>query len=105
MSETSASIKAWGDETFGKATDPVKLVERAEIEMAELKDALAAGDMPEAGKEAADVVILLHRLIGDLGKDLGDEVDAKMAINRTREWVSAGDGTGSHSKKSAWEEP
>ena len=100
MTETSATIKAWGNETFGRAMDPVKLVERAEVEMAELKEALAAGDAPEAGKEAADVVILLHRLMGDLGKDLSAEVDAKMAINRTREWISAGDGTGSHSKKS-----
>lgn len=103
MNETSKTIKAWGDETFGKAMDPVRLVERAEIEMAELKEALATGDMSEAGKEAADVVILLHRLMGDLGKDLAKEVDAKMAINRTREWVSAGDGTGSHSKKSTRE--
>lgn len=103
MNETSETIKAWGDETFGKAMDPVKLVERAEIEMAELKEALAAGDEKEAGKEAADVVILLHRLMGDLGKDLSAEVDAKMAINRTREWISAGDGTGSHSKKSPGE--
>ena len=100
MSETSQTIKAWGDETFGKAMDPVKLVERAEIEMAELKDALTAGDMTEAGKEAADIVILLHRLMGDLGKDLSAEVDAKMAINRDRKWMSAGDGTGSHTAKS-----
>lgn len=96
MSETSATIKAWGDATFGRAKDPVKLVERAELEMAELKEALAAGDMAEAGKEAADVVILLHRLMGDLGKDLSTEVDAKMAINRNRKWISAGDGTGRH---------
>ena len=96
MSETSATIKAWGDVTFGRAKDPVKLVERAELEMAELKEALAAGDMAEAGKEAADVVILLHRLMGDLGKDLSTEVDAKMAINRNRKWISAGDGTGRH---------
>ncbi|MAK59989.1 MAG: nucleotide pyrophosphohydrolase [Ponticaulis sp.] len=96
MIETSQTIKAWGDETFGKAMDPVKLVERAEVEMAELKEALAAGDLPEAGKEAADVVILLHRLMGDLGKELSAEVDAKMAINRERQWISAGDGTGRH---------
>ena len=96
MIETSQTIKAWGDETFGKAMDPVKLVERAEVEMAELKEALAAGDLPEAGKEAADVVILLHRLMGDLGKELSAEVEAKMAINRERQWISAGDGTGRH---------
>ena len=100
MTEPSSSICVWGDETFGKVKDPVSLVTRAEAELTELKDALIAGDMPEAGKEAADVTILLHRLMAILGKDLSDEVDAKMAINRAREWQSAGDGTGSHSKKS-----
>lgn len=100
MTETSSSICAWGDETFGKVSDPVKLAERAELELTELKEALIAGDVTEAGKEAADVTILLHRLMAVLGKDLSDEVDAKMAINRAREWQSAGDGTGSHSQKS-----
>jgi len=28
--------------------------------------------------------------------DLNEQVDAKMAINRTRTWKSAGDGTGGH---------
>lgn len=103
MAETSASILAWGDETFGKISDPVAFVTRVETELTELKEALIAGDVTEAGKEAADVTILLHRLMGTPGKDLNVEVDAKMAINRQREWVSAGDGTGSHSKKSPTE--
>ena len=63
MTETSSSICVWGDETFGKVKDPVSLVTRAEAELTELKDALIAGDMTEAGKEAADVTILLHRLM------------------------------------------
>ena len=100
MQETSQSILAWGDETFGPITDPARFIERAEQELTELKEALRDGNTREAGKEAADVVILLHRLMGALGKDLMDEVDAKMAINRQREWMSAGDGTGSHTKKS-----
>lgn len=103
MVETSASILRWGDETFGKVSDPVALVKRAETELTELKDALIAGDQAEAGKEAADVAILLHRLMGVLGKDLSDEVDAKMAINRKREWASAGDGTGGHTRKTSTE--
>ena len=99
MAETSASILSWGDETFGKVSDPVKLVERAELELTELKEALIAQDEPEAAKEAADVVILLHRLMGVLGRDLNAEVDAKMAINRNRKWAAAGDGTGGHTQK------
>lgn len=100
MRETSASILRWGDETFGKVSDPVALVDRAALELSELKDALTSGDVTEAGREAADTAILLHRLMGLLGKDLNSEVDAKMAINRTRTWMSAGDGTGRHTHKS-----
>ena len=99
MAETSASILSWGDETFGKVKNPLALVERAGLELAELKDALIADDKPEAAKEAADVAILLHRLMGVLGRDLGAEVDAKMAINRKRKWAPAGDGTGDHTEK------
>ncbi len=94
--ETSLSIRDWGDEIFGEVADLTALVARARIEMDELEAALTEGDLKEAGKEAADVVILLHRLMGLIGKDLSSEVDAKMAINRTRKWKAAGDGTGGH---------
>ncbi len=52
--------------------------------------------MAEMGREAADVVILLHRLVALAGMDLSEQVDAKMAINRARKWKAAGDGTGGH---------
>lgn len=96
MAETSKTILVWGDETFGKVQDPVALVKRAAEEMDELIEALENGDTDEAGKEAADVTILLHRLMGTLNKELADEVDKKMKINRNRTWKSAGDGTGGH---------
>ena len=94
--ETSQTIKNWGDETFGDVSDLTALVHRARGEMDELLDALSANDHDEAGREAADVAILLHRLMGLIGKDLSDEVDAKMTINRNRKWKAAGDGTGGH---------
>lgn len=94
--ETSKSIREWGDAVFGAPQDLTVLVKRARVEMDELEQALRAGDMEEAGREAADVVILLHRLAGILGHDLLDQVDAKMAINRARKWKAAGDGTGGH---------
>ena len=103
MAETSASILAWGDETFGKVNEPTALVASAAVELAELQEALRDGAPDEAGKEAADVAILLHRLMGVLGKDLAEEVDAKMAINRTREWAATGDGTGGHTAKAPQE--
>lgn len=94
--ETSNTIRVWGDATFGEVNDLAALVVRARGEMDELEQALRAGDMAEAGLEAADVVILLHRLVALAGMDLNEQVDAKMAINRARTWKAAGDGTGGH---------
>lgn len=94
--ETSQTIREWGDATFGAPSDLTVLVQRARVEMDELEEALRAGDTNEAGREAADVVILLHRIAGILGRDLYEQVDAKMAINRARTWKAAGDGTGGH---------
>lgn len=94
--ETSKSICAWGDATFGHVSDLCALTARARGELAELEEALRAGDFPAAGGEAADVAILLHRLAWLMGLDLADEVDAKMRINRARTWAAAGDGTGGH---------
>jgi NTP pyrophosphatase (non-canonical NTP hydrolase) len=94
--ETSKSIRDWGDAIFGAPQDLTVLVKRARVEMDELEQALLDGDYAEAGMEAADVVILLHRLAGLLGHELHEQVDAKMEINRARKWKSAGDGTGGH---------
>lgn len=94
--ETSKTIREWGDAVFGAPTDLTVLVKRARVEMDELEQALREGDHAEAGREAADVVILLHRLTGILGLELSEQVDAKMAINRARKWKSSGDGTGGH---------
>ena len=94
--ETSSTIRTWSDATFGAPSDLTVLVARARLEMDELEQAIREGDMAEAGREAADVVILLHRLAGILGLELNEQVDAKMAINRARKWKTTGDGTGSH---------
>jgi NTP pyrophosphatase (non-canonical NTP hydrolase) len=94
--ETSKSICDWGDETFGKVSDLSALVARARGELDELDQAIRADDTAEIGREAADVAILLHRLVALAGMDLAAEVDAKMAVNRARKWKAAGDGTGGH---------
>lgn len=70
MSETSRSIGAWGAAAFGPVLDPAALIDRALVEMSELRDAAAQGDMTEIGAEAADVAILLHRLLDEYGLDL-----------------------------------
>ncbi|MGE0044699.1 MAG: nucleotide pyrophosphohydrolase [Hyphomonadaceae bacterium] len=94
--ETSASIAAWGGETFGPVADFTVLVQRARGEFDELERAVGAGDAEEIGAEAADVVILLHRLCGLLGVELSEQVDSKMQINRARRWIASGDGVGRH---------
>lgn len=99
MVETSNSIDRWGQDTFGDVSNPLALVKRAQVELDELFEAVVSNNITEAGHEAADVTILLHRLMAILGKDLAKEVDAKMQINRHRKWSAAGDGTGGHIKK------
>ena len=94
--ETSATIRAWGEATFGAVADLAVLTGRARIEFAELEEALKTGDPGAIGAEAADIVILLHRLCGLLDRDLSAEVDAKMAVNRARRWRASGDGVGEH---------
>ena len=94
--ETSKSIRDWGDETFGKVSNLSALVACARGELDELDHAIWTNDTAEIGREAADVVILLHRLVALAGMDLAAEVDAKMAVNRARKWKAAGDGTGGH---------
>ncbi len=94
--ETSKTIREWGDATFGKVSDLSALVARARGELDELDLAIRTNDTAEIGREAADVVILLHRLVALTGMDLAAEVDAKMAVNRARKWKAAGDGTGGH---------
>jgi NTP pyrophosphatase (non-canonical NTP hydrolase) len=94
--ETSASIAVWGTETFGPVSDLAVLTRRARAEFDELEAALASADAAHIAEEAADVVILLHRLVGLLQRDLASEIDAKMDINRKRQWRPSGDGVGQH---------
>jgi NTP pyrophosphatase (non-canonical NTP hydrolase) len=96
MRETSQSIREWGDAAFGEVKDLAALVARARSELAEVEEAVRANNVAEIGREAADVAILLHRLVALAGMDLSEEVDAKMAVNRKRIWLAAGDGTGGH---------
>lgn len=88
--ETWESINRWCDDTFGPATIE-RTVERAKEEFIELEGAMA--DPAHAAIEAADVVIILCRIPG-----FAEALQAKMAINRKREWRTLGDGSGYHVK-------
>ena len=61
-------------------------------------EAVQTSEIEEIGKETADVVILLMRVLEQHGLELSDEVTKKMAENRARSWQPKGDGTGSHVK-------
>lgn len=124
--ETSASIAAWQNATFGPATtDPQRLMEtraivvdtfealshvdlsvrrpnlsraiRAAEELAELIRLLMVDDAdPKAPREVADIDIVLRGIDAAHGVERADEVDSKMAINRKRRWSVTGDGHGQH---------
>ncbi|WP_085902135.1 dATP/dGTP pyrophosphohydrolase domain-containing protein [Kiloniella majae] len=94
--ETQATICDWAEETFGPVKNPNDLLKRALLETTELSEAIEENNIKEIGKETADVVILLYRLLDQYGLDLNKEINEKMTINRARKWKSKGDGTGSH---------
>lgn len=96
MMENQATISAWCDATFGKASN-ARVATRANEEMAELLRAVTEDENhPKAIEEAADIVIILFRLADRMGKNLMTEVDRKMAINRARQWQTTADGHGYH---------
>ena len=94
--ETPESISQWALETFGEACDKTDLVRRAKQEMDELIEAIEADNKAEIANEAADILILLYRLIHESDLDIQTIIDEKMAVNRARKWQKAGDGTGKH---------
>ncbi|WP_421781522.1 dATP/dGTP pyrophosphohydrolase domain-containing protein [Kiloniella litopenaei] len=96
--ETQTTICDWAEKTFGPVKNANDLLKRAMLETTELSEAIAENNIKEIGKETADVVILLYRLLDQYGLDLNKEINEKMAINRARKWKSKGDGTGSHIK-------
>ncbi len=96
--ETQESIASWAEDTFGPVAQHVVLVDRAMVELAELRDAVDGNNSDEIGKEAADVVILLYRILELNDRDLHTEVTLKMVENRARRWKAKGDGTGNHIK-------
>ena len=101
MKETQASIYQWVRGQFGEPKDNWQILGRAEEEFEELREALHmraihGGHQEIVVEEIADVVIVLSQIAERLGLGLGEAIDRKMAINRAREWVTNGDGTGQH---------
>lgn len=129
MKETTASIAAWQNETFGPATTTWERIDRSDEkmrgamwraktadlsiprpnlsrairaaeELAELIETLVENDNdPHACTEVADVQIVLAGIPAVHGQEQSDLVDAKMAVNRARRWTTTGDGHGQHVKE------
>lgn len=94
--ETQRTISDWANATFGPSSSNARCASRANNEMSELVDALVSDDQhPKAIEEAADVVIVLYRLVDRMGGDMHAAIDAKMKINRERRWTIAS-GHGQH---------
>lgn len=96
--ETQKTVAEWANQTFGPVSRQEIPVDRALVEMEELREAVISGDKMEISKETADVVILLMRLMENHGLEITDSVNQKMQENRQRTWLPKGDGTGSHIK-------
>lgn len=96
--ETQDSITRWARATFGAKISNARIGARANTEMAELLRELAQSkpNPAKVAEEVADVVIVLMRLLSQLGITLASAVDRKMATNRKRKWVRTGVGIGQH---------
>lgn len=101
--ETQQSVYQWAVAAFGEKSSNLRVAERAQGEMDELRQKLMADDNHvDAGEEVADTVIVLMRLAEELGIDLQKMINEKMAVNRERTWKPDGTGVGYHvSDKSA----
>jgi hypothetical protein len=79
---------------------PILVTSRANKAMSNLLRALT---MDDASQKAGEILLtLLGQLRGvcvPLGCDLGEEIDKKMMINRSREWKLDGSGHGYHVRK------
>jgi hypothetical protein len=71
MRETQQTISAWIEETFGPVDNNLRVVARANEEMAEVLRCISAGRPYDGlGEECADVAICLCRLAARMGFDL-----------------------------------
>ena len=93
--ENQYSVGKWAYETFGETT-ALRSAVRANNEMSELLTKLSIDDTLKASEEIADIIICLFRLSCILGVDIDSAIDAKMCINRSREWELDGYGNGQH---------
>jgi len=99
MPNWQSEIGKWAEEAFGPIHDRARVAARANEEMAELLRAATSGaPIEKIAEECADIVIILARIAHAGGFDLLQEVQRKMAVNRTRTWTQDGTGHGYHER-------
>jgi hypothetical protein len=100
--ETAETICKWADEAFGPVKDYKAAGERAAKEMLELIEETLKSPTHltyDAAFEAADVCIVLMRMVQAGGYSFQAVLDSKMRVNRDRRWVPDGTGHGQHLKE------
>lgn len=113
MKENQRTISDWGNQTFGP-NSPLAIATRMNVEVAELLNCLQnlqetegrvitqnrldeiCAMRKEAGRECADVYIMLVQIADALGIDLHEQSDEKMAVNRNRTWERTATGKMQH---------
>src|SRR6266513_5718313 len=104
--ETIRSIQTWGLDTFG-ASDTLAAFAKLVEEVGELSVAIRREGPDQMAEEIADVIVTaIH--CGSGGRcirDIQTALNAKMVINRNREWSLKGDGTGDHVVRASQDPP
>lgn len=99
MIENQRTITDWAIKTFGYPTHGSVLIDRLVKEVEELRAIKYWDSDDELDRlimECADIYIILVQITDCFGFDLHSCVDHKMMINRSRKWISFGNGTGQH---------
>ena len=99
--ETQLTVTEWATDTFGEPDNTMAILDRMMEEIKELKWELIkelgeGGNARAVGRELADVTVFIYQLAQHSGIDLFTEIDDKMSINRSRNWVVTENGVGQH---------
>jgi NTP pyrophosphatase (non-canonical NTP hydrolase) len=89
-------VLTWAEGQFGRKPE-IAIAIRGNKEMAELVSTIANGLTKKSiGEECADVAFFLIQICEKNGFDLMKEVEAKLVINRKRQWAKGSDGSDQH---------
>ncbi len=85
LQELQSKIGEWHRGAFPDASAG-EIVDKADEEMGELREAFELHPLEMQAEESADIVIAVLAFCAKQGIDLAAEVEKKHAVNLTREW-------------------